>query len=62
MRTDGQTDIQTRQTHMAKLIVAFRNFANAPRNQQMFRSTLVSKICITVVLFITGFQTVANLW
>jgi len=29
-RTDGQTD---RQTDMTKLIVAFRNFANAPNNE-----------------------------
>ena len=29
MRTDGRTD---RQTHMAKLTVAFPNFANAPKN------------------------------
>jgi hypothetical protein len=28
MRTDGQTD---RHTDMTKLIVAFRNFANAPK-------------------------------
>ena len=28
MRTDGRTDGQT---HMTKLIVAFRNFANAPK-------------------------------
>jgi Fe-S-cluster formation regulator IscX/YfhJ len=28
-RTDGRTD---RQTDMTKLIVAFRNFANAPKN------------------------------
>jgi hypothetical protein len=32
-RTDGRTDRQTdRQTDMKKLIVAFRNFANAPKN------------------------------
>ena len=31
-QVDGQTD---RQTDMTKLIVAFRNFANAPKN--MFR-------------------------
>jgi len=30
MRTDGQTD-------MTKLIVAFHNFAKAPKNRRMFR-------------------------
>jgi hypothetical protein len=30
-RTDGPTDGR-RQTYMTKLIVAFRNFANAPKN------------------------------
>jgi hypothetical protein len=33
-RTDRQTDRRTdKQTDMMKLIVAFRNFANAPKNQ-----------------------------
>jgi hypothetical protein len=33
-RTDRQIDRQRdRQTDMAKLVVAFRNFANAPENQ-----------------------------
>ena len=32
MRTDGRTD---RQTDMTKLIVAFHNFTNAPKNKGM---------------------------
>jgi len=32
MRVDAQTD---RQTDMTKLIVAFRNFANAPKNYKV---------------------------
>ena len=32
VRTDGQTDVQT---DMTKLIVAFRNFANALKNQAL---------------------------
>jgi hypothetical protein len=32
-RTDGQTD---RQTDMTKLLVAIRNFENAPRNNTFF--------------------------
>jgi len=32
MRTDKQTDGRTDKRDMTKLIVAFRNFANAPRN------------------------------
>jgi hypothetical protein len=31
MRTDGRTD---RETDMTKLIVSFRNFANAPKNMR----------------------------
>ena len=35
-RTDGQTDRQTdKRTYMTKVIVAFRNFANAPKNGGM---------------------------
>jgi len=34
MRTGGEADRRTdRQTDMAKLIVAFRNFANAPKGK-----------------------------
>ena len=41
-RSDGQTDRQAgrqagRQTDMAKLMVAFRNFANASTNTYTFR-------------------------
>ena len=36
-RVDGQTDRQTdRQTDMTRLIVAFRNCANAPKNGKVF--------------------------
>jgi hypothetical protein len=31
-RTDGEIDRQKRGTDMAKLIVAFRKFANAPKD------------------------------
>ena len=34
MRTDGQTD-------MTKLMVAFRNFANSPKNGEVIQSTAV---------------------
>jgi len=35
MRTDGQMDARTDgRTDMAKLMVAFRNFANAPNSTQ----------------------------
>jgi hypothetical protein len=39
-RTDGQKDEQTdRLTDMTKLIIAFRNFANATKNILIFRLT-----------------------
>jgi len=34
MRTDGRTD---ERTEMTKLIVVFRNFANASKNNQNYR-------------------------
>jgi hypothetical protein len=38
---DGQTEGQTdRQTDMIKLIVAFHNFANTPKNTLCFRSSI----------------------
>jgi hypothetical protein len=37
MRTDGQTDKQTgSQADMTSLIVAFRNFANAPKKKWQY--------------------------
>jgi hypothetical protein len=40
MRTDGRAGGQTdRQTHMTKLIFAFRNFANAPKNGHNWNRT-----------------------
>ena len=41
MRTDGRTD-------MAKLIVAFRNFANAPKTVRLFRSQWVLTKCFLI--------------
>ena len=46
MRTDGRADRQTdRQTGVKKLIVAFRNFANAPKKKKRYMSFL----CNTVI-------------
>ena len=44
-RTDGVTDCQTegrteRETDMTKLTVAFRNFANAPKNTLFNKTSL----------------------
>jgi hypothetical protein len=39
---DGRTD---RQTHMTKLTVAFRNFANAPKNNNALQITFL--LCLT---------------
>ena len=41
MRTDGRTD---RQIDMIKLTVAFRNFANAPKNRPHFYVMLTNKM------------------
>ena len=44
-RKGGQTD---RQTHVTKLIVAFRNFANAPKNERNWnRTDVVSRKFLT---------------
>ena len=37
LHADGQTD---RQTDMTKLVVTFRNFANAPKNARRVRVTI----------------------
>jgi hypothetical protein len=41
-RADGRTD---RQTHMTKLTVVFRNFANAPKNNNTHQITFL--LCLT---------------
>ena len=47
-QVDGRADWQTdRQTDMTKLIVAFRNFANAPKNCLPFNTELKHSVCRT---------------
>jgi hypothetical protein len=45
-RTHQQTDRQTRQTDMTKLIVAFRNFANGRTKRQTDRQTDMTKLIV----------------
>jgi len=40
---DGRTGGTDRQTHMTKLLVAFRNFANAPNSPSILGSSLELK-------------------
>jgi hypothetical protein len=45
-RTDTQTDGRTdKQTYMTKLIVAFRTFANAPKNGSTINEVLIDNNC-----------------
>jgi len=50
-RTEGQTDVRT---DMTKLIVAFRNFANASKNQY-FNSGVPHKVCQTAGCYCTSY-------
>jgi hypothetical protein len=39
IRTDGRTDGETDLTDMTNLKFAFRHFANAPKNQELYWAT-----------------------
>jgi hypothetical protein len=47
MWTDGQTG-------MTKLIVAFRNFPNAPKNKRMMQYRYTAHYCYLLILFISA--------
>ena len=58
-RTDGQTD---RQTDMTKLIVAFRNFAKAPKNSDKTVLVTVVETSYEVVPTFFPIQTQIKVW
>jgi hypothetical protein len=56
----GRTE---RQTDMTKLIVVFRNFANAPKKKQMALSTLrEEELDVMVVELVAMADSVSHFW